>query len=240
MRVLGFDTETTGIFDFSKRADEDGQPRMIQFAGFLVDVHDDHYTIIEKLVAPIKPDGWTMPADLAEKLGHGLTQEYLEANGIPVIEVLHAYHDMHRRADLIICYGTQFDTKVIRAECRRAGLDDLYGLLPEFCVMKAATPLCKMAPTPNMLATGRRGPKTPKLGEAVEILLGRKLEGAHNAENDAIAMFDLFMWMKCNGIDVSGKVPASKLKSAEGGALPKAPAPALAPAAADSDALFSE
>ena len=240
MKVLAFDTETTGIFDFTKRAHEDGQPRMIQFAGFLVDVFDESYVIREELVAPIKPDGWTMPADLAAKLGHGLTQEFLEANGKPVLEVLHSYHDLHRRADLIICYGTQFDTKVIRAECRRAGLEDLYGLLPEFCVMKAATPLCKMAPTANMLAAGRRTNKTPKLAEALEILLGRKLEGAHDAKNDAIAMLDIFIEMKRRGIDVSGKVPASKLKDAAPGetALQRAPAPA-APSAAD-EALFSD
>lgn len=192
MRVLAADTETTGLPNFRLPADDLSQPRMIQIAAKLYDVERQ---CARSLVSLIKPDGWEMDDVLAEKLGNGLIHSRLEAEGRPVAEVLAEYSAMVDEADLFVAYGCAFDLKILRGELRRAGLPDRYGDLPNFCVMRAATPLCKMAPTEAMLASGRKWSKTPKLIEAFEILLGRKLEGAHDALADLDATADLLWWM---------------------------------------------
>lgn len=196
MRVLAADTETTGLPNFRLPADDLSQPRMIQIAAKLYDVERQ---CARSLVSLIKPDGWEMDDVLAEKLGNGLIHSRLEAEGRPVAEVLAEYSAMVDEADLFVAYGCAFDLKILRGELRRAGLPDRYGDLPNFCVMRAATPLCKMAPTEAMLASGRKWSKTPKLIEAFEILLGRKLEGAHDALADLDATVDLLWWMIANG-----------------------------------------
>lgn len=204
MNVICFDTETTGLFDYRKPADADGQPRMIQIAASLFDADR---SLITSLSSLIKPDGWEMDDALAEKLGHGLNHAKLEAEGIPVRDALDQWNEMQQRADMIIGFNVAFDLKVIRGELRRADLPDQYGEKETFCVMHACTPLCRIPPTAAMLATNRKTRKTPNLAEAVETLLGEKVEGAHNANADCVATYRLF----CHLLD-NGHGPAAKTK----------------------------
>lgn len=235
MNVLIFDTETTGLFDFRKRADEDGQPRMAQIAVRLIRHKQpaEPHLLLSALNHCIKPDGWEMPAELVEQLGHGLTTEYLTENGVPVRSALEVYTEMHDKADLIAGFSADYDLKILRGEFRRAGMDDLYGQKPVFDIMRACAPICNVK---NV----KGGRKNPKLHEAVSIMLGRTLSGAHNAIVDCDATLDLFLELRRRGVDCSGKIPVSKLNPPGNGALPAAEAPALAPASAADDALFTD
>jgi len=179
--ILVYDTETTGLPDFKLPADDPRQPRMIQLAFALYDRPDK--LVLEECHL-IKPDGWKMPRELADKLGHGLTQERLEREGKPVKEVLEAFNLKRDRATLLAAYGIRFDQKILRGELRRGGFPDRYAETPEYCVMRAATPLCKMPPTDAMMAAGRCSYKTPKLTEAARIILGVEHVGAHDALAD--------------------------------------------------------
>lgn len=198
MKALLFDTETSGLFRYDRRADEAGQPRMCSVAASLVD--DGH--VIRTMNRIILPDETWEPEHIADaKAGtgafavNGLTYDRMWEEGVPVLGVLEEFDSMVDECEGIAAFNVDFDQKVMRAEMRRAGRPDRYGERPIFCVMKAATPLCKMVPTDKMMAAGIRFNKNPKLMEAVTLLLGADHAGAHDAARDTSALVDLYLHM---------------------------------------------
>lgn len=187
---LLMDTETTGLPDFKRPADAPGQPRVCSLAAALVD--DEGHTV-EDFYMLVRPEGWR--EDVIEKAKHGaftvngLSMERLHAEGRPIVEVLTAFDAFVDRCEGIAAYGIAFDQKMLRAEQRIAGRSDRYGERPTFCVQGAATKLCGIK-------------KTPKLGEAVQILLGQSLEGAHDALVDLRATVAIFNIMRRDGLVV--------------------------------------
>lgn len=198
MKALLFDSETSGLFSFSKRADEPGQPRMASIAAMLVDDKGEKLKSMHRLIKPID---WEPQFIEDAKNGtgafavNGLKFDQLMAEGIPVLDALIEFDTLFDECEGFSAYGIQFDSKILRAEQRRAGRPDRYGERPEFCVMKAATDICKIPPTDKMMAAGKKWPKTPKLAEAVKIMLNRDLPGAHNAEVDLEATREIFAIM---------------------------------------------
>lgn len=210
MKILIPDTESTGLFDYRRRADEDGQPRIAQIASMLLEVNDD-WTETEILFEKsflIRPDGWEMPAELAEKLGHGLTQERLTADGVPIAEALGGYLELFDQAELIAGFNVEYDLKLIRGELRRLGLPDRYAERPVFCAMRAATPICCL---PKKSGAGF---KFPKLGEALEILCCTSIEGAHTAHDDVKSTLAVIRELQKRGVPIVGKEQPRKLQEA--------------------------
>jgi DNA polymerase-3 subunit epsilon len=192
------DVETTGLPTFRLPADDPSQPRIASIAAALLQEDPAAEPVIMHRL--IRPDGWVMPAELVEKLGNGLWQHVLDAEGVPIDEALEEFLGLLDRAEVLAAYGIMFDTKMLRGELRRAGRPDLFGTKPEFCVLKEATNQCKIAPTDAMMATGRTWSKSAKLSEACEILLGRKHEGAHDALNDVLTTVDLYRLFAGKGL----------------------------------------
>lgn len=195
MKALVFDTETTGIPLYDRPADHAGQPRVAQLAALLMDGDEE----IGTLDTMIRPTGWTdLDRANLDKLTHlhGLDCAKLDAEGREIADVLAEFGKLMDAADVMVAYGIQFDLKLMRGEWRRNGMPDRYQKLPDFCVMKAVTAICGLPPTEKMLAAGFNKLKSPKLGEAVKIILGRDLEGAHRAINDVRATAELYRWIQ--------------------------------------------
>lgn len=180
--ALIFDTETTGLFKYrdddgnSVAADAPGQPRMCAIAGALVMDETADPLIFTTL---IKPDGWTIGEEAAAK--NGLTLERLEAEGVPVDVALDGFLGLYAQAPVLAAFGIIFDTKVLRAEFRRAGLPDRFGEKYEVCVQKVARPLCNLP-----------SKKIPTLTEAVRELLGEDHPDAHDATADMLKTVALY------------------------------------------------
>jgi DNA polymerase-3 subunit epsilon len=208
--VIVFDFETNGLPNFKLPADDPTQPRIASVAAALLATAEAEPVIMDRL---IKPDGWTMPAELVEKLGNGLHQERLEAEGTPIADALDEFLVLLDQAAVLASYGILFDTKMLRGDLRRLGKPDLFGTKAEFCVMREATKQCKLAPTAAMSATGRNWSKTAKLSEACEILLGRPHEGAHSALADTLTTVELYRMFAAKGCVVP-KVRESFVKEA--------------------------
>lgn len=189
--ILFFDTETTGIPRWDLPADDPKQPYIVDLAGLLC---DDDGNDIDRFEAIVKPEGWTV-AEGAAKV-HGITTEIATEKGIPIIEALDGFDALVSRAEMIAAFNLRFDDKLLRGARRRLGRPDGFGTVKVFCCMKGATPLCKMPPTGKMQAAGFDKFKTPKLEEAIRILLGREHVGAHRAMADAVATKDLYFAMK--------------------------------------------
>ena len=60
----------------------------------------------------------------AEKTG--LTTEYLKKHGVPIANALQQYRAALEARRVVAGFNVQFDLKMMRAELRRAGIDDHY------------------------------------------------------------------------------------------------------------------
>jgi DNA polymerase-3 subunit epsilon len=180
MKYAIIDTESNGLFDFTKPADADGQPRLANLAIVLI---DEALNETSKLDFFIKPDGWEMTPEATAI--NGLTTEYLMQVGRPILEVLGIYSQLIIDGYVICTYNAQFDTKMMRGELRRAGMPDLFEQTPNICLMRASTNLCRV---PKKTGSGY---KFPKLAEACAFF---KIEqtGAHSAMGDTLAAVAIF------------------------------------------------
>jgi DNA polymerase-3 subunit epsilon len=189
MKILFYDTETSGLPRWDLPADDPIQPRIVDIAGVLCEVADG--TELARFEALIKPEGWEIDEQTAKI--HGITTEIAARDGIPIAEALDQFEALVSEAGVLAAFNLRFDEKLLRGERRRLGRPDGFGTVPVFCCMKGATPLCKIKATQRMRATGRGGQfKTPNLGEAVKILLEREHAGAHRAMADALAARDIY------------------------------------------------
>ena len=152
-----FDTETSGLFNFKLPADAPGQPRLASLS--MIWTNPDLMPIREEMLY-IKPEGWYMQPG-AEAV-NGLSQEFLMANGRPVAEALELYESAVREGYVFAAFNAQFDTKVMRAEFRRAGKDDLFEKVKNVCIMKKSVGVCKIP----YADPKKGGYKFPKLEEA--------------------------------------------------------------------------
>jgi DNA polymerase-3 subunit epsilon len=192
MKVLAFDTETTGLPLWSKSSSDPGQPHIVQFAAIMWnDEADEELRFVDVLV---KPDGWTIPPEMTAI--HGITNEVATEKGHPEGNVIACFVKLASEADRLVAYNVSFDLRIARIAMMRAGyaeaavgaLSDLWNQKKQ-CVMLMASPLCKLPPTDRMMASGRKTLKNPTLTEAVQIILGETIEGAHDAAADV-------MWTK--------------------------------------------
>lgn len=170
-KYLVIDTETSGLFDFNKPADAEGQPRMASVAMIYL---DETLSITKESMFYIKPEGWSMNEE-ASKI-NGLTDEILNEKGISVKIVLDEYTQAIKDGLIIVAFNAQYDTKILRAELRRAGMEDLFEKTFNICMMKATMDILKIP--------GRYGSfKWPKLSEAAQYFGIEQLE-AHTALDD--------------------------------------------------------
>lgn len=176
------DTETSGLFDYSKRADEQGQPRLAALALIFCDAALYPLSSRYRLV---RPDGWEMNPS-AEAV-HKLTTEYLLKNGIPLADALLPYAEAIDAGACVIAYNASFDTKVLRGELRRLGQDDRYASTKTICTMIEMKKHCAK----------KRG--FPKLAEAYMQAFGQVPADQHRANGDAAACLSLARYLKERG-----------------------------------------
>lgn len=194
-RYIVLDTETSGLpLPFKKGAppppaDAPGQPRLASFTILATtpDLQIDEDASISTL---IRPDGWTM-SEGASKV-NGLTDAMLHEKGLPVGEILKIYAEFIDDGWIVVAHNAQFDTKILRGELRRAGMDDRFKQTLNICTQKASQAVIKEAPTDKMMAAGYKTFKQPKLTEAYEYFYGEPFAGAHTADADARACLAVF------------------------------------------------
>lgn len=181
-KSIVFDTETSDLYDFSKDADDPSQGRLASLAAICL---DEDLQIEREFYALVKPDGWVLKPGAAAV--NGLTMERLEAEGIPVADVVDMYARALDEGRVMVAYHSQFDAKVMRGEMRRLGVDDRFHSSPQVCLMRAATDVCRI---PNK---NGHGYKWPKLAQAYSSLCGGGPGyNQHHAMGDAGAALEIF------------------------------------------------
>jgi DNA polymerase-3 subunit epsilon len=177
MKYAVLDVETTGLFDFSKPADADGQPRLCALTilpcSDTFEPNDEpEYSVL------VKPDGWEVSPDITAI--NGLTTERCEAEGVPLADVLAEYSRIVADGYVIVAYNAQFDTKVMRGELRRAGLPDLFETTPNICAMRSCQPL-------SIEKAGAKKGGMPKLSDAYRHFFHSEPPAQHTSRADALS-----------------------------------------------------
>lgn len=177
MNTLFFDTETTGLPDFKKPAEDPSQPHIVQLGAIL---YDDDPRVVSEINLLVRPDGWTIPAEASGV--HGITQEKAEKFGLPLATVMLLFLDLCRRADLLVAHNYSFDAKMVRREFHHLAIPshaEEFRKRQSYCTMAASTDLCKLP--------GKYGYKWPKMQEAHVHFFGKEFDGAHDAMADVRA-----------------------------------------------------
>lgn len=184
MKVLFFDTETTGFVRKTLPYNDPQQARVCQLAAMLCDETGQE---LNNLNVIIRPDGWTIPDRVAEI--HGITTERANREGILIKDALTKFSEMSNIATVFVAHNFRFDNDMMNIE---AFNEPSFTWRPttEYCTMLTATPVCKIP------ATRGSGYKWPKLMEIYKHLFGKEFEGAHDAWHDMIAMKLVYFELK--------------------------------------------
>lgn len=189
--VLAYDSETTGLPNWSAPSEDPSQPRITQLCAELFD--DDTGEVYAHMNTLIKPEGWVIPPELEELTG--VTTAKCEAVGAPMADVLMHFTSMWLRAGIRIGHNESFDMRMVRIEIMRhhylataekdgVTFADFWKQGVAYCTQGNSTKIVNLPPTPKMIAAKRNHAKSPNLAEAYEFFTGKKLDGAHNASVD--------------------------------------------------------
>lgn len=173
-----FDCETTGLAKNFKApaTDVDNWPRIVQLSW--VRIADGNLETAEEHCYTVKPVGFEIPP--ASTAIHGVSQEHALEFGVSLESTLRQFAAAVGSAGEIAAHNFPFDSKVVEAECIRAGIR-LSLPSRRICTMGESTAFCKLPPF-------RLGHfKWPKLVELHTILFGSEFENAHNALADTKA-----------------------------------------------------
>lgn len=194
--ILFFDTETTGLPDFKARSDDPKQPHLVQLALLLM---NDAGAETEAHNFIIKPDGWTIPDEVAAI--HGITTKRAMDEGIPEVDAVVAYIAALGQSALRVAHNENFDRRIMRiamlrtGQCSRDLIEELEKR-PSFDTCAIASPIVNLPPTEKMLAYGFTKPKPPKLAECIKHFFTEELDGAHDAMVDVRACARIYFHLK--------------------------------------------
>lgn len=178
--LIAYDTESTGKPVWDKPSGDVCQPHLVQIGALLVDA--DTRAVIDSMDVIVKPDGWTIPAEVIAI--HGITNERAHDEGIPEADALDMFMALHARSALRIGHNQAFDARMMRIAIKRYLNDDIaeaFKECPSACTGQLARPLLQLPKN-----------KMPTLAEAYQHCVGQPLANAHNAMADARGCLEVY------------------------------------------------
>lgn len=186
---LFFDTETTGLpKDWKAPMNKlDNWPRVIQLAAQMYSLEGE---LIESFETLIKPDGWFIPNEKFW-IENGFNQDKSEKNGVPIVEALKKFIDLHNQSVGLVAHNMSYDYNVLGSEMIRCDIK-CNKKLQKYCTKEIGTNFCQLP--------GPYGWKWPKLEELYYELFGKQFDGAHQAISDVKATSECFFELKKRGV----------------------------------------
>ncbi|EKO3965529.1 3'-5' exonuclease [Vibrio fluvialis] len=190
-KITFYDTETTGLPNWKVPSNDESQPHIVQLGAIVCNAETRE--IIKEIDVIVKPDGWTIPDEVAAI--HGITTEIALEKGIPETEAIKMLLDECCGIGERVAHNRTFDQRIVRIGLKRHGFSeeqmDMWADKDDHHdTMLLAKPIMKMGPK------NRYGYKSPKLEEAYEHFTGKKLENAHTAMADARACMEVYWAIK--------------------------------------------
>ena len=189
MRVICFDTETTGlpekrntsIYETSK------WPHVVQLSFMVYD--DEKKEIVEEYDEIIKIDE---SIDLTPKSVeiHGISRDVISARGVPIVDALNAFKRALNSCDLCVGHNISFDKRLLIVEAiRNKGFDSTdnsyvqFQFKNEFCTMLNSVEVCRIE---KLRSDGTIYFKYPTLLELHNHLFKKIPNNAHNSKVDVL------------------------------------------------------
>lgn len=221
MKILVFDTETTGLpkTKFISPSTLDQWPYIVQFSFIIYD--SSLNDIVESKDDIIKlPENVLIPEE-STKI-HNITNELSLKSGLQINEILNVFFDHLRNVDRLVGHNIEFDLNMIKVEISRIINENqvtpeqlkLYKYNLHFlnnyknisCTLKDSIKFC------NIQAINKSGKpylKYPKLIELHDKLFNETPKNLHNSFNDILVTLRCFMKLKY-GIDLIDNCMAFK------------------------------
>ncbi len=173
MKILIFDTETTGLID-NHTMKIDKQPEVIEFYGHGVDLATGEIgQTLEVLVKPVTPieEGYQGGKKIIQITG--IDDVLLEEErAVPFNTLKDVFHSFIETAPGVLAHNLSFDMEIIDLEFERRGMK----------VEWPATRICTVEQTVHL-----KGYRLSLAG-LHELLFGEEFPKAHRAKNDVMAL----------------------------------------------------
>ena len=187
MRVLIFDTETTGLPKGRAKAyqQKDVWPHIVSISWLVLD--SDTNEILTQKSYIVKPNGWEIPLDSTAI--HGISTEFAISKGVPLSVAMDDF--LATPHDMVMAHNLDFDENVVVNEMNwDLGIHAFYGFTkPKYCSMVRSTDICRL---PSRFG---RGFKPPRLSELYEHVFRAKpiLAQLHGSMYDAKILADILV-----------------------------------------------
>lgn len=184
MKILFFDTETTGLPKNWKAPVEQlgNWPRLVQIAW---QVYNSNGDLLEEHDYVIKPVGFIIPSEASAV--HKITTDKALESGEDLLTVLNIFSSSVKGCVLLVAHNYSYDYNIMGSELLRNGLENSLKEKEHICTMIASTEFCKIP--------GPYGYKWPKLEELHDILFSESFN-AHDALDDIKATAKCFWKLK--------------------------------------------
>ncbi len=175
MKIFVFDTETTWFIN-KKETDLDKQPRIVQFAWILWELHNGTFTEIKRVNILVNP-GIPIPF-WASQVHHIYDIDVKDAPKIETVmdEILTYINE----PDVIVGHNIEYDQDMVKLELKRLKQEYKYNPRQVVCTMKTTVDYCAIQWNWARF-------KYPKLGELHKKLFDQYFAGAHDAMVDVEA-----------------------------------------------------
>jgi DNA polymerase III epsilon subunit-like protein len=184
MRVLVFDTETTGLFP--RKNDFANYPYIVQLSWIVYDFGDNKIKSVNDYIIKLKK-GQTIPQESINV--HGITNKIMREKGTALKPVLYKFVEDLKSCTTLIAHNIRFDKKVMNVELMRNGFSkSIRGMRKkEYCTMREGTDICNL--TMTNYYTKKQVPKFPRLTQLHDHFFGSSPKNIHNALIDILLCF---------------------------------------------------
>ena len=196
MRVLIFDTETTGLAPKNVAVNVvDKWPHIVQLSWV---IYNDETKNVEEEYDNIISLGTHIPISPESTAIHGITSELSRAKGVAIEVALFDFKRAADRCGKIVAHNLEFDMNMMRVEFQRNRMYHVRFPTMEYCTMKEGTKLCQIK---KMWDDGSVSLKYPKLIELHRYLFGSQESdpvGLHNSKIGVDVCMKCYIKMKEN------------------------------------------
>lgn len=184
MKILFFDTETTGLIS------KDNFPYIVQFSYIIYDTSLE--SIILKYDEIIHlPETIDIP-DESTKIHH-ITTEMSRNSSVEILDCLKEFIGHCKDVDLVVGHNILFDNKMVIGELKRHQQDiTAFSDIKFYCTMQETTNFCNISARTKILS--KPYIKYPKLIELHDKLFGENTLSLplHNSFNDVMVCFKCY------------------------------------------------
>jgi DNA polymerase III epsilon subunit-like protein len=196
MKVLIFDTETTGLPTERNASilETKKWPHIVQLSYILYDTKTK--TVISCSDNIIKINDEVIISEDSIAIHH-ITRDLVKEKGICILEAIDRFNECLLKCDIVVGHNISFDKRMMMVECIRNKKPQYFttkGIRKsEYCTMKNSIEICKI---PVINKDGEQYFKYPKLSELHNHLFNSIPEGLHNAMADVLICLRCYVFIE--------------------------------------------